>query len=199
MLLNVFFFNSSTINDILFIEKGSGKSILNQLKDYLINMQTPEDKNKIELECTFLQQNLTNIEEALFKPETFELDSNPISTSYKPLVSNLKALSYLTYDPFREADELSAQFGTEIDICTLACLSFSYLTMGQITAAKKCFFENSSQFLHELKSFYHEFECVFDDIEHNEQSKQEKNKLNYNIKDRFRIVIFNTRFQIDSI
>lgn len=167
----VFILDSCFIKMIFFIEKGSGKDILNQLRDHLTDRQSPDETNKSELECSFLPPNLSNIDEALFEPGTFEFDSNPISTSYKPLVTNLKALNFLTYDPFREADELSAHYGTEVDICTLACLSFSYLAMGQLTMAKKCFFENTNQFLHELKSFYHEFECVFDDIEQNEASK----------------------------
>ncbi len=152
----------------MFLERASGKDILKQLRGFL-NKKNCDDI--AESECSyFLPQNLSNIEEALFTPLAFESEANPISTSYKPLVHNLKALSFLTYDPFREADEFSAHFGTEVNICTLGCLSFSYLTMGQFSA-KKCLFENSNQFLHELKSFYHEFECVFDDNELNEQSK----------------------------
>ena len=111
-----------------------------------------------------LLKSTLNIEELLVKPTNYlvTIEKNPIALSFKTLLHNLTCLSYKTYDPFTEATEYSARYGTETDISSLACLSLSYYTMGQFNV--NClFFENSFQFMHELKPFYYEFECIFND------------------------------------
>ncbi len=91
---------------------------------------------------------------------------NPIIDSYVPLLANLTSLNYFTYDPFTEAYETAERYGTEVDTCSLGCLGLSYKTMGHFTV-KSAFFENSFQFLHELKEFHDEFDRVFDDFKSN--------------------------------
>lgn len=85
---------------------------------------------------------------------------NPIVHSYKSLLKNLNHLNLFSYDPYTEAEDNAANFGYEADTNTMACLGLSYYTMGQFTL-KNFFYENSFQFLHELRDFYHEFECIF--------------------------------------
>lgn len=152
-------------------EKGNGRDILNTIRSSIItkrfNLPKPLETRFITDDS--MQSNLTDIGETVFKPTpTSDLDSyrtiNPITQSYMPLVENLTALDYFTHDAFTEAHEKAAYYGTEVDICTYACLGLSYNTMGYFPT-KSFFFDNCFQFLHELGQFHQEFDCIFGDDE----------------------------------
>ena len=163
ILTNEHPFNCRGINMILvylydklcnfFLIKGDGKSVLRLLRGKLVANGLLSFSGN---------QKATDISEILFKTIENENEAtlNPIVHSYKPLLKNLDYLNMFSFDPYTEAEENAANFGYEADTTTMACLGLSYYTMGHF-AIRNFFFENSFQFLHELREFYHEFECIF--------------------------------------
>ena len=102
------------------------------------------------------------------------LTENPITQSYKCLLNNLSVLSYHTYEPFSEARDTADECGTEVDTISFACLAFSYYTMGAFELSSS-FFDNSLQFLHELKQFQWEFNRTF----HSDERLTNSDEANY--------------------
>ena len=102
------------------------------------------------------------------------LIENPITQSYKCLLNNLNALSYHTHEPFTEARDTADECGTEVDTMSFACLAFSYYTMGAFELSSS-FFDNSLQFLHELKQFQWEFSRTF----HSDERQTNNDDTNY--------------------
>jgi hypothetical protein len=88
------------------------------------------------------------------------LAENPITQSYKCLLSGLSALCYHTHDPLSEAEEEAAACGVQVELNSLACLGMSYYGMG-FFEIKKLLFENTFQYLYELKQFNAELKRLF--------------------------------------
>lgn len=133
-------------------------------------------------ECSICD-NLIDIGEILLKPnsniEKLNLVDDPITQSYKCLIENLNALNFYTHDAFLEAYELAAETGCEVDIISFACLNLSYYSMGQFEL-KKNLFENSFQFLYELKQFNADFNQMFStDSFHTENTDNSRQEISF--------------------
>jgi hypothetical protein len=92
--------------------------------------------------------------------------SNPITQSFKSLLTNLNKLNLCSSDPFREACEEANLFGRQLEQLTYACFFLSYYTSGlasgeDAAVAKVNMFDSPMQFLYELKQFNGEFESLF--------------------------------------
>ena len=132
---------------------GSGKSSL----EFFKNLFRQEDfsvrrTSSFDIDLLISKPCVSN------NPDDF-LSANPITQSYKCLISNLNALKFCAHDPYGEADETAAQCGREVNNVSFGCLAFSYLSMGYFEI--RMLLENSFQFLYEIQLFNNEFKNLF--------------------------------------
>jgi hypothetical protein len=94
------------------------------------------------------------------------LVSNPITQSFKSLLTNLNKLNLCASDPFREASEEANLFGRQMEQLTYACFFLSFYTSGlssaeEVVVSKASMFDSPMQILYESKQFKGEFESLF--------------------------------------
>ena len=131
---------------------------------------------RYELECdndfSSRKNEIFDVVTYMSKPsaESDLFSSNPITLSFRPLVSNLNHLNLYANDPFREAVEEADMFGRQMEQLSFACFFLSFYTIGwnkgvsEDTVAssnKLSLFENPMQNLYELRHLKLEFEALF--------------------------------------
>jgi len=128
---------------------GSGRSSL----EFFRNLFNNEKFNAADTATNF------DIDILISKPCLDSQEINPITQSYKGLLSNLNALKFFSHDPFLEADNEAEERGREVNNVSFGCLAFSYLSMGYFEI--KMLLENSFHFLYEIREFNEEFRKLF--------------------------------------